>query len=81
MKDAALFDYAGDVSYDADWYNGLTLSGLEHAARCADESVAAPARELARGVRAERAKMLAYYEIYNDWSLGTAWTDPRGLFA
>jgi len=78
QKDASLFEHCGQISYDTDWYNGLTLSGLQRAAVCADETLSGPARRLSSQVRSQRANMLAYMEIYCDWALGAAWTDPRG---
>ena len=77
-KEARLFEHAGDVSYDSDWYNGLTLSGMYAACRCSDERIAVPARKIAAENRAERAALAAYFEIFNDWALGLAWSDPRG---
>ncbi|MFH0939025.1 MAG: hypothetical protein V1899_07075 [Planctomycetota bacterium] len=77
-KDKALFEESGEVSYDTDWYNGLSLSGLARSAFCADQSVARDARRLAAAVRGERASFLAYYEIYNDWAMDASWTDTRG---
>ena len=77
-KERNLFDQCGEISYDSDWYNGLTLSGLRRAAECDDESLASEARQLAAAVKPQRASMMAYYEIYNDWALGAPWTDPRG---
>lgn len=77
-KDDGLFAHCGEVSYDADWYNGLTLSGLRRAGECADATLKADARKLAIELQAERQEMVAYYEIFNDWALGASWTDPRG---
>ena len=77
-KDKALFAESGEVSYDTDWYNGLTLSGLARSVFCADRSVARDARRLAAAVRKERASLIAYYEIYNDWAMDAAWTDTHG---
>jgi hypothetical protein len=78
LKDADIFDACRQVSYDSDWYNGLTLAGLSRAANCPDKSFASDAQALAKAVRPERAGLLAYYEIYSDWALDAAWTDPRG---
>ncbi len=78
MKDHALFYHCGDVSYDADWYNGLMLSGLKRAMECADLKLGEAARELAAELKPERKELTDYYEIFHDWSLGVAWTDPRG---
>jgi hypothetical protein len=77
-KERGLFEQCGEISYDSDWYNGLTLSGLRRSAECEDESLAAEGRRLAAAVKPQRREMLAYYEIYNDWALGSSWTDPRG---
>lgn len=76
-KDAAIFGARGVVSYDSDWYNGLTLAGLLAAVRCADPAIADPARHLARAVRRERRLLTEYFALYHDWALGSAWTDPR----
>jgi len=68
----------GEAIYDPDWYIGLSLSGLWRATRCADPAIATSARALADGVRGARAEMAAYFEIFHDWMLGCAWSDPRG---
>lgn len=77
-KEAKLFEVAGDISYDTDWYNGFELSGLDRAVRCADPAIAAPARALAKALRPERELLLRFFEIYHDWELGAAWSDSRG---
>ena len=77
-KEARLFELAGDISYDSDWYNGFELSGLERAVRCADSAIAKPARALAESARPERKLLLGYFEIFHDWELGAAWSDARG---
>jgi len=77
-KDAALFAERGDVSYDSDWYNGFTLSGLERAVHCSDPAISEPARTLSDAVRPERDQMIRYFQVFHDWALGSAWTDPRG---
>ena len=77
-KEAKLFEEAGDVSYDSDWYNGFELSGLWRAAQCADAAISEPARLLARGAKAERQLLTNYFSIFHDWELGAAWTCPRG---
>jgi len=79
-KDRGLFENKGDCSWDPDWYNGLSLSGLERAIRCGVEAIAAPARKLADECKPERDRMLKYFEVFHDWSLWAAWTDARGLF-
>lgn len=68
----------GEVTYDPDWYNGLCLSGLARAAFCDDPELAASARSLAKDCREERAALTAYFEIFHDWQLCSAWSDPRG---
>ncbi len=78
-KDAALFAHVGVCSYDTDWYNGLTLSGLHRACVCGDDEISVPARKLAGEIKTQRAKMLAYHEIYHDFSLSNSWVDPRGI--
>jgi hypothetical protein len=76
--DATIFAPSGDVNYDADWYNGLTLSGLARAATCDDPEIAAAAGALSRAVRPQRDLLTAYYEIYHDWRFCSAWTDAQG---
>ncbi len=77
-KEAKLFELAGDISYDSDWYNGFELSGLGRAVHCTDPAIAEPARALAKELRHERGLLLAFFEIFHDWELGTAWSDSRG---
>ena len=77
-KEARLFEVAGDVAYDSDWYNGFELSGLGRAVNCADARIAEPARTLAAEAKPERALLTNYFQIFHDWELGAAWTDPRG---
>ncbi len=77
-KDSALFGHVGECSYDTDWYNGLTLSGLYRACICDDEEISVPAGKLAAAIKQQRAEMLAYFEIYSDYSLQSSWSDPRG---
>jgi hypothetical protein len=77
-KEALLFDHSGDVSYDADWYNGLTLSGIARAAGSADQVLSQQAISLSRAVRTERASMMEYFSLFHEWALGMAWTDARG---
>ena len=77
-KDAALFGYRGDISYDSDWYNGLTVAGIWRGVGCADADIAAACRSLALQVRPERDLMLNYMWLFYDWALCCAWTDPRG---
>jgi hypothetical protein len=76
--DRTVFADSGDTCYDADWYNGLMLSGLDRACRCAEPAVADAAATLAWECKAERAEMLAYYEVYHDWRFSCAWTDAFG---
>ena len=79
-KEDLLFDYWGDVSYDTDWYTGLSLSGLWRACECDVESIAAPARAAARKLRRTRAKLVAYYERFHCWAYCAAASDPLGTF-
>jgi hypothetical protein len=81
LMDSSIFslpESSSDASYDVDWYSGLTLSGLRRAGECVDPDVADRARALAASVKDARRGMVAYYEIFNDWALGAAWTDARG---
>jgi hypothetical protein len=77
-KEAKLFEHNSDVSYDSDWYTGLTLSCLYAAMCCRDPRVAQLARETAAACKAERENMAAYFEIFHDWALFASWSDPRG---
>lgn len=77
-KEAKLFEHMGDVSYDPDWYNGLSLSGLERATVCGDPKLEGDAKALAADIRNERALMANYYAIFHDWAICAAWMDPRG---
>lgn len=79
LRDRTIFAPCGDISYDFDWYNGLTLSGLWRACDCADEQIAQPARELARRCKAQREQLAAYMEIYHDWRFWSSWTDAQGI--
>jgi hypothetical protein len=79
-KDKNLFADKGDISWDPDWYNGLTLSGLYRAIASGVESIAEPARVLARECVAQRDLMLRYFSVFHDWGLWSAWTDARGMF-
>ncbi|PCJ53123.1 MAG: hypothetical protein COA79_23065 [Planctomycetota bacterium] len=73
-----VFDEDSAASYDIDWYNGLTLSGLRRAGDCSDEEVASQAKSLAKEIKIDRQDMIAYYSIFSDWALGAPWTDARG---
>ncbi len=77
-KEASLFHENGEVTYDSDWYNGLTLSGMAAACECAEPSIAAAGRKTAFACKKERGLLTAYFEIFHDWLLGLAWIDPRG---
>jgi len=79
-KEDLLFDYWGDVSYDPDWYNGLSLSGLQRACECGEEVIAAPARRAARELRQTRAQLVAYYALLHCWAYCAAPSDPLGTF-
>ena len=79
-KEKNLFQHLGDISWDADWYNGLTLSGLYRAIHCGVEEIAEPARVIASECQEQRDLMLRYFSLFHDWGLWTAWTDARGLF-
>ncbi|HHN46083.1 MAG TPA: hypothetical protein ENN09_01460, partial [Planctomycetes bacterium] len=77
-KPGGLFHEAGDVSYDTDWYNGKILTGMRRALESGDTSIRDVARRLVRRTVSERRLLCAYMEIYHDWALGAAWSDPRG---
>lgn len=77
-RDYDLWRERGDATYDVDWYNGLMLSGLERATRCADRAIANDARTLAAACRPERDLFVRYFTLYHDWLFSSAMTDPRG---
>ena len=77
-KEAKLFEVAGDICYDSDWYNGFELSGIWRATQCADEEIAAKAKVLAANAVKERELLANYFTIFHDWELGAAWSSPRG---
>ncbi|MEE9405204.1 MAG: hypothetical protein V3V20_09945 [Algisphaera sp.] len=79
-KDALLFEEVGDVAYDPDWYNGLTLSGLARGATCAEAGLAQTCRTLAKALKPDRAALVAYFAVFSDWAMGATWTDARGVF-
>jgi len=74
----SMWAHNGDACYDVDWYNGLALSGLARAMESGVEAISAPARTLAQACVRQRAALYDYFTVFNDWSWGTAWTDPRG---
>jgi hypothetical protein len=78
-KEAKLFEGAGDVAYDSDWYNGFELSGMWRAANCADATIAQPARALVAAAKRERELLANYFSIFHDWELGAAWGDARAV--
>lgn len=73
-----MWDHTGDAAYDIDWYNGLALSGLERATVCGVPAIESAARATASACRRERASLIAYFDVFHDWSLACAWSDPRG---
>jgi hypothetical protein len=79
-KEDLIFDLWGDVSYDPDWYNGLSLSGLERACRCSVESIARQARQTAAELRPTRDKLIAFYELFHCWAYCSAPSDPQATF-
>ena len=76
--DKTLFDKWGEVSYDTDWYTGLTLSGMWQAAQCSDPQLARAARRLYEGCRKERNELTGYCRIFSDWAFEGSFSDPRG---
>ncbi|MCX6971061.1 MAG: hypothetical protein NTV93_13050 [Verrucomicrobia bacterium] len=68
----------GDIVYDQDWYIGFIMSGLWRATQCADPGIATAAKKLSDGIKEERAAYTRYFEIYHEWMIGCAWSDPRG---
>jgi hypothetical protein len=80
VKEDKIFDLWGDVSYDPDWYNGLSLSGLERACRCDQESIAAAAWKTARELKETRAQLVAFYELFHCWAYCSAPSDPQATF-
>ncbi|MFQ6049034.1 MAG: hypothetical protein ACE5K7_06690 [Phycisphaerae bacterium] len=77
-KDANLFSERGEVSYDSDFYNGLTLSGMYRGLVCADRQIAEPCWHLATNARDLRRLLFNYMWLFHDWALCCAWSDPRG---
>ena len=77
-KDKGIFAERNEVSFDSDWYNGLTLSGMWRGINCADRDIADACRALARQVRQERQWLANYLWIAHDWALSSSWSDPRG---
>ncbi len=77
-RDRSVWAERGDCAYDPDWYNGLGLSGLARAAECNDPRLSGPANRTVRACSREREQLTDYFEIYHDWMLGSAWSDPRG---
>ncbi len=77
-KDKGIFAERNEISYDSDWYNGLTLSGLWRGMRCADGEIAAACHDLSREVKRERGWLADCMWVCHDWALGSAWSDPRG---
>ncbi|HUW84772.1 MAG TPA: hypothetical protein VMZ31_18470 [Phycisphaerae bacterium] len=77
-KDTGIFIERCEASYDADWYNGLTLAGLWRGACCADAEIADACRNLAREIKSERKLLVNYMWLLHDWGLCCSWTDPRG---
>jgi hypothetical protein len=77
-KDKSIFAERNEVSFDSDWYNGLTLSGMWRGINCADEDIAQASRRLAAVVKQQREWMAEYMWIFHDWGLASSWTDPRG---
>jgi hypothetical protein len=73
-----MWDHNGDACYDIDWYNGFALSGLERTLRCAVPKLANAARATAKSCRRERDALAAYFTVFHDWSICSAWSDPRG---
>ncbi len=77
-KDRTLFKAWGEVSYDTDWYTGLTLSGMWLAAQCSDRQIAGAAKRLYTACRGERRELTGYCRVFSDWAFEGAFTDPRG---
>ncbi|MBA3709929.1 MAG: hypothetical protein H0W83_14055 [Planctomycetes bacterium] len=78
LKDKTLFGQWGEVSYDTDWYTGLTLSGMWLSATCADPKISQAAQKLYKGLKDARDEMIGYCRIFSDWAFDGAFTDPRG---
>lgn len=77
-KDKGIFAERGEVSFDSDWYNGLTLSGMWRGICCADQDIARACRQLAGQVKPQREWLAEYMWIAHDWALASSWSDPRG---
>jgi len=74
----SMWAHKGDACYDPDWYNGLGLSGLARACESGVPELAEPARRTARACRKQRRELAAYATVFHDWSLCSAFSDPRG---
>lgn len=77
-KDKGIFAERNEVSFDSDWYNGLTLSGMWRGICCADQDIAGACRRLAAEVKQHREWLANYLWISHDWALSSNWSDPRG---
>jgi len=72
-KDDYLFHQKGKyVAFDTDWYNGLSLSGLQRASVSGDPALEEKARGLAAECRGERDELIAYFTIFHDWQINIA---------
>ncbi|MDA3962059.1 MAG: hypothetical protein PF961_14805 [Planctomycetota bacterium] len=74
----SMWAHNGDACYDPDWYNGLAISGLARAVESGVEAIAAPARRAVAGCKRERAALIGYMSLFQDWALCSAFSDPRG---
>lgn len=73
-----LYDHWGDVAFDHDWYNGLTLSGLGRAAQSSLPALAKEAKDLLDESKDLRREMVEYFFLFHDWEICGAVMDPRG---
>ncbi len=72
-KDDYLFHQKGKyIAFDTDWYNGLSLSGIQRATVCGEPALEEKARTLASTCRKEREEMVAYFSIFHDWQISIA---------
>ncbi|HMA99624.1 MAG TPA: hypothetical protein VKS21_01420 [Spirochaetota bacterium] len=78
-KQKELYGHSGDIAYDTDWYNGLTLSGLWRAASCGDQQIEKQAVRLSQAARKQRQLMENYFSLFHDWSWCSAVMEPAGF--
>ncbi|MEA2064347.1 MAG: hypothetical protein U9P14_11655, partial [Gemmatimonadota bacterium] len=74
-RDSTIFAQRGKTSYDSDWYNGFQVAGLWAYTYFGNRE---HGLSLARRHWKEFSALYRYMEIYHDWAMSCAVTDPRG---